>query len=101
MAAADTTAPTAPTPKLSDFQQCILHILRDGPRYGLAIKRELSDYYEEEVNHGRLYPNLDRLEEHGLVEKSQRDRRTNDYALTAGGERWLEQRREWERSWDE
>lgn len=26
--------------------------------HGLAIKEELEDYYEQEVHHGRLYPNL-------------------------------------------
>ncbi|ELZ20434.1 PadR family transcriptional regulator [Natrinema limicola JCM 13563] len=35
--------------------------------YGLAIKRELEDYYGTEVNHGRLYPNLDELVDLGLV----------------------------------
>lgn len=49
-------------------------------RYGLAIKRELEDYYGSEVNHGRLHPNLD-----DLVEKSARDKRTNEYALSEAG----------------
>jgi DNA-binding PadR family transcriptional regulator len=53
--------------------------------YGLAIKRQLEDYYESEVNHGRLYPNLDELVERGLVEKSELDKRTNQYALTDAG----------------
>ena len=34
--------------------------------HGLAIKEELEGYYESEVNHGRLYPNLDTLVEKGL-----------------------------------
>jgi len=29
--------------------------------HGLAVKDELDDYYEQEINHGRLYPNLDDL----------------------------------------
>ncbi len=53
--------------------------------YGLAIKRELEAYYDDEVNHGRLYPNLDELVERGLIEKSQLDKRTNQYALAAQG----------------
>jgi DNA-binding PadR family transcriptional regulator len=60
-------------------------ILGEEPRYGLAIKRELEEYYDDEVNHGRLYPNLDNLVEMGLVEKSELDKRTNQYALTDDG----------------
>jgi DNA-binding PadR family transcriptional regulator len=71
--------------ELTAFQQNILTILAEEPRYGLAIKRELEDYYDDEVNHGRLYPNLDDLVEMGLVEKSELDKRTNQYALTDEG----------------
>ncbi|MFC6836515.1 PadR family transcriptional regulator [Halomarina ordinaria] len=71
--------------ELTAFQQNILVILSEEPRYGLAIKRELEDYYGSEVNHGRLYPNLDDLVEMGLVEKSELDKRTNQYALTEEG----------------
>ncbi|MFC7134152.1 MULTISPECIES: PadR family transcriptional regulator [Salinibaculum] len=71
--------------ELTAFQQNILTILAEEPRYGLAIKRELETYYDSEVNHGRLYPNLDDLVEMGLVEKSELDKRTNQYALTDDG----------------
>lgn len=70
---------------LTAFQQNILVILSEEPRYGLAIKRELEDYYGTEVNHGRLYPNLDELVEMGFVEKSELDKRTNQYELTDTG----------------
>lgn len=70
---------------LTAFQQTILHVLAESPRYGLAIKRELEAFYDEEVNHGRLYPNLDNLVDAGLVEKSQLDKRTNEYTLTDEG----------------
>ena len=70
---------------LTAFQQNILVILAEEPMYGLAIKRELESYYDAEVNHGRLYPNLDDLVEMGLVEKSELDKRTNQYALTEDG----------------
>ena len=70
---------------LTAFQQNILVILAEEPRYGLAIKRELESYYSDEVNHGRLYPNLDDLVEMGLVEKSELDKRTNQYSLTDDG----------------
>jgi len=70
---------------LTAFQQTILAILAEESRYGLAIKRELEDYYGTEVNHGRLYPNLDDLVSMGLLEKSELDKRTNQYALTDDG----------------
>lgn len=64
--------------------------------YGLAIKDELDEYYGSEINHGRLYPNLDALVEKGLIEKGKLDDRTNVYTLTQRGRRELEARREWE-----
>jgi len=70
---------------ISKFQTRILTILSEDSRYGLAIKRELEEYYGEKVNHGRLYPNLDKLVNKGLVEKSELDKRTNEYALTDDG----------------
>ena len=71
--------------ELTAFQQNILVILAEEARYGLAVKRELESYYGSEVNHGRLYPNLDDLVEMGLVDKSELDKRTNQYALTEEG----------------
>jgi len=71
--------------ELTAFQKNILVILAEEPMYGLAIKRELEEYYGSEVNHGRLYPNLDDLVEMGLVEKSELDKRTNQYELTDDG----------------
>lgn len=50
--------------------------------YGLAIKREVEALYGEEVNHGRLYPNLDDLVNTGYVTKHEKDRRTNGYKAT-------------------
>ena len=70
---------------LTAFQQNILTILAEEPRYGLAVKRELEAYYGSEVNHGRLYPNLDDLVDEGLIDKSELDKRTNQYALTDTG----------------
>ncbi|MGM0399335.1 MAG: PadR family transcriptional regulator [Halobacteriota archaeon] len=70
---------------LTAFQKNILTVLAEQPRYGLAIKRELESYYDDEVNHGRLYPNLDDLVSKGLVEKSELDKRTNEYGLTEDG----------------
>ena len=79
------------------FQRDLLYVIAglDEP-HGLAIKEELEDYYEGEVNHGRLYPNLDTLVEKGMVEKGERDRRTNFYTLTSRGRRELSARQDWE-----
>ncbi|MFC4552953.1 MULTISPECIES: PadR family transcriptional regulator [Halorussus] len=85
MSEAQTLTETSTARNLTAFQHNILVILSEEPMYGLAIKRELEDYYGEEVNHGRLYPNLDTLVEKGFVEKSELDKRTNQYELTDEG----------------
>ncbi|MFB6117308.1 PadR family transcriptional regulator [Halosegnis sp.] len=82
--------------ELTAFQRNILTILAEEARYGLAIKRELEEYYGTEVNHGRLYPNLDDLVELGLVEKSELDKRTNQYELTEAGAETLLNQFAWE-----
>jgi len=81
--------------ELTAFQRNILAILAEEARYGLAIKRELEEYYGSEVNHGRLYPNLDTLVDLGLVEKSELDKRTNQYALTEKGRTAVLSQLEW------
>jgi len=80
---------------LTAFQHNILVILSEEAMYGLAIKRQLEEYYGTEVNHGRLYPNLDNLVEMGLVEKSELDKRTNQYALTEEGHDAVLTRMDW------
>lgn len=82
---------------LTGFQRDLLYVIagKEDP-HGLAIKNELENYYEKEIHHGRLYPNLDTLVEKGLVEKGDIDRRTNYYTVTGRGQRELEARREWE-----
>ena len=80
---------------LTAFQHNILVILSEEPMYGLAIKRQLEEYYGTEVNHGRLYPNLDDLVEMGLVEKSELDKRTNQYELTEDGHEAVLNRMNW------
>ena len=83
--------------ELTGFQRDLLYVIAglDEP-HGLAIKEELENYYESEVNHGRLYPNLDTLVEKALIEKGERDRRTNFYTLTKRGQRELDARKEGE-----
>ena len=85
---------------LTGFQRNLLYVVAglDEP-HGLAIKDELENYYEKEIHHGRLYPNLDTLVDKGLVEKGEIDRRTNMYSMTQRGERELEARRGWEKEY--
>jgi DNA-binding PadR family transcriptional regulator len=82
---------------LTGFQRDLLYVLAglETP-HGLALKDELETYYEKEIHHGRLYPNLDTLVDKGLVSKGARDDRTNEYTLTRRGRREIDARREWE-----
>jgi len=82
---------------LTGFQRDLLYVIAGlkGP-HGLAIKEELETYYESEIHHGRLYPNLDTLVERGYVNKGQHDRRTNFYEISEKGLDAIEQRRVWE-----
>ncbi len=84
--------------ELTGFQRDILYVVagHDEP-HGLAIKEDLEAYYDAAVHHGRLYPNLDTLAEMELVEKGERDQRTNYYRLTDRGNDCIESRRDWER----
>ena len=49
---------------------------------GQAIRRQIEQQRDQDINHGRLYPNLDVLVEAGLVKKGSVDERTNDYRST-------------------
>ena len=82
---------------LTGFQRDLLYIISglEEP-HGLAVKDKIEDYYESEINHVRLYPNLDILVERGLVDKGQMDKRTNIYSITQRGQRKIAARTEWE-----
>lgn len=77
---------------LTGFQQNVLYAIAvEGGEpdaepmacpYGLAVKRRLESWYGHEINHGRLYPNLDTLVDVGFVTKHEQDKRTNGYRLT-------------------
>lgn len=75
--------------ELTAFQYDVLASVYDlGAAKGLSIKADLEethDKYDGEVNHGRLFPNLDKLADAGYVNKSVRDGRTNEYTLTGAG----------------
>lgn len=81
--------------RLTDFQQRILYILAEEARYGLAVKRALEAVYGKDVNHGRLYPNLDDLVDLGLIDKSSLDDRTNEYEITEDGLHWCREDAQW------
>jgi DNA-binding PadR family transcriptional regulator len=87
---------------LTGFQRDILYVTAglDEP-HGLAVKEELEKYYESEIQHGRLYPNLDTLVEEGFIEKGEIDKRTNSYTLTEEGYEVLRQRHQWENQYVE
>ena len=82
--------------ELTGFQRDLLYVIAgsDQPS-GQTVQQKLETHIDN-VNHGRLYPNLDTLVENGLVEKGSQDQRTNYYELTPNGERLLVRRREWE-----
>lgn len=81
---------------LSAFQRDVLWVLaKTGEQKGLDVKERLQNYYESEVNHAQIYPNLDELVDRGLVDKSKIDGRTNGYSLTEAGRRALTARQTW------
>ncbi|WP_436346968.1 PadR family transcriptional regulator [Natronorubrum sp. FCH18a] len=87
---------------LTGFQRDLLYVIAgaDEPS-GQEVKDEVEKYYNSEINHGRLYPNLDTLVNKELVEKGQLDRRTNYYAISDSGLEQIEERREWEQQYIE
>ena len=87
---------------LTAFQRDLLWALsHENSRKGLSLKAEIADYYGDEIYHGRIYQNLDKLVECDLVTKQARDKRTNEYSLTEAARRALEARRAWEAGGDE
>ena len=83
--------------ELSGFQRDLLYIILDSDKpSGQDVRRRIEDYYDRNINHGRLYPNLDALVEEGFVEKGSKDQRTNYYEITTEGVEKIESRQEWE-----
>lgn len=77
---------------MTAFRWDVLFVLLGGDDYGLGIKQSLEQHRDEDIHHGRLYPNLDWLCDQGLIEKSVIDRRTNSYELTDAGRDAIEDR---------
>lgn len=84
--------------ELTAFQRDLLYIIQNqGDPNGLEIKEAIQTYYEEKINHGRLYPNLDQLADAGLISKGEHDKRTNKYEITQRGQQTIRKRMRWER----
>jgi len=82
--------------ELTGFQRDLLYVIAGlGRPSGQMVRREIEKHVDN-VNHGRLYPNLDTLVDYGLVEKGRHDQRTNYYELAPEGRELIEQRKEWE-----
>jgi len=75
----------------------ILRTLELGPQHGQGIARRIQERSADAllVEHGSLYPALQRLEDAGWVRAkwgvSENNRRARFYSLTAKGERRLEE----------
>jgi DNA-binding PadR family transcriptional regulator len=77
---------------LSGFQRDLLEAIaavKNDP-YGLALKAYLDERYAKPINHSRLYQNLSRLAEQGLINRDELDARTNEYTLTEAGRNTLQ-----------
>lgn len=80
--------------EMTAFKRDLLRELyHSGPIHGLGIKEILDEKYSSDINHGRLYPNLDQLADLGLVNKNVTaiDDRTHQYELTEEGHNLVEE----------
>lgn len=82
--------------ELTGFQRDVLYVIAglDEPS-GSQIKDHLEEYYENPVDRGQLYPNIDSIAEKGLIKKHQKEDRRNVHALTVKGHREIKARQEW------
>ena len=82
--------------ELTGFQRDLLYVIAGSEQpSGQTVRREMENYIEN-VNHGRLYPNLEALVESSLIKKGSQDQRTNYYEITETGRELLSRRRKWE-----
>ncbi|WP_411966322.1 PadR family transcriptional regulator [Haloferax sp. YSMS24] len=82
--------------ELTGFQRDLLYVIAGAERPSGQEIKEMISADVGEVNHGRLYPNLDALVEQGYVNKGQHDRRTNFYEMSEKGRESIMDRRTWE-----
>jgi len=78
-----------------DFLYCIAAL--DAPT-GAGVKQEFEKHVENDINHGRLYPNLDELADEELISKTSKNDRANICQLTESGIDLIRDRRQWENS---
>lgn len=82
---------------LTGFQRDLLFVIAGlNEPSGLDVKDELEKRYGSNIRQGRLYPNLDTLVKQQLVEKGQKDQRTNKYVLSPAGKRTIRDYLSWE-----
>jgi len=82
--------------ELTGFQRDLLYVVAGSDQPSEQMVRREMEQYVDNVNHGRLYPNLDTLVEHSLVEKGSQDQRTNYYEVTERGKGLILDRHKWE-----
>ena len=94
-----------PGPPHGTLEMLVLKILALEPMHGWGIGERIQQMSGQRftVNHGALYPALERLRRNGWVRaewrESEHGRRARYYALTRDGQRQLtEARGEWERA---
>ena len=81
--------------ELTAFQYTLLSAADDLVEpSGQDIRRHVDagPFHPSPMNHGRLYPNLETIVEAGLVEKGEKNDRTNLYTITDDGKDALETR---------
>jgi PadR family transcriptional regulator PadR len=96
--------PTRVTLLQGTLDLLILRTLLFGPQHGQGIARAIQDTSRDVllVDHGSLYPALQRLENQGWIEAewgtSDKNRKARFYRLTAGGRKQLtHERSQWSR----
>lgn len=82
--------------ELTAFQTTLMVAIRANKNpSGQTVRRWLESndgHAVDDVNHGRMYPNLNELIEKGYATKGKQDARTNYYELTDEGRKRLEAR---------
>lgn len=82
--------------ELTGFQRDLLYVILDSNApSGQEIREKIESYYNKDVNHGRLYSNLDELVKLGLVVKGKKDERANYYQITQKGKDTIVKRHAW------
>lgn len=86
--------------ELTALQRDLLVVIAGATKpSGAEIRDQINDYYERAISDGGLYPNLNTLQEEGLIEKTTTpERRRNQYTLTEHGEDLLAEHAQW---WNE